>query len=93
MFNTFVMRPLKLRQINMYEQSINVTQPPIKKGKCVDLDAFSNFKTLMTCLHNQEVWVVDVELHGVEEVLQTARLSNMAVDEILVSPTNHNLNR
>ena len=45
----------------------------------------------LSCLHNQKVRIVDIELDGVEEILHAARLGHVAVDEVLVSAPNDDL--
>lgn len=42
-------------------------------------------------LHDEEVWIVHVELDRVEEVLHSTLLSVDAVDEVLVLASNHHL--
>lgn len=46
---------------------------------------------LPTHLHDQEVRIVDVELHRMEEVLYALRSGVVAVDEVFVAATNHDL--
>ena len=43
-------------------------------------------------LHDEEVRVVHVELHGAEQVLHARGSGVAAINEILVSPANHHLN-
>ena len=45
----------------------------------------------LTCLHDEEVRVVDVQLYGVEEVDDLALLHRPAVDEVLVLSSDHHL--
>lgn len=42
-------------------------------------------------MHNQEIGVVDVELYGLEEVLDCLLLSTVAVDEVFACATEHDL--
>lgn len=42
-------------------------------------------------LHDEEVRVVDVQLHAVEHGLHPAGLRNVPVDQVLVAPANHQL--
>ena len=42
-------------------------------------------------LHNQEMRVVNVERDALEEVVDALILSIDAIDEVFVSPTDHNL--
>ena len=42
-------------------------------------------------LHNQEVWIVHIELHRAKQVLYSRRRGITAVDQILVASSNHNL--
>ena len=42
-------------------------------------------------LHDQKVRIVHVEADGVEQVLNTVQLHDLAVDQVLVAATNHNL--
>ncbi len=44
-------------------------------------------------LHDEEVGIVHVQLDGPEEVTDPAVLHVAPVDQILIFPTNHNLNR
>ena len=44
-----------------------------------------------TNLHNKEMWVVNIELNRAEEILYPAVVSIAAIDEILVTTTNHHL--
>lgn len=37
-----------------------------------------------TCLHNQEMWIIDVELYGMEEVLDFILLNSASIYHILV---------
>jgi len=46
-----------------------------------------------TYLHDQKVRIVDVELDRMEQVLHTARLRVVSVDEVLVASTNDHLPR
>ena len=42
-------------------------------------------------LHNEEVGVVHIQLHGMEEILDLGGLDGVAVDEVLVLAANHDL--
>lgn len=42
-------------------------------------------------MHNQEVGVVDVELYGLEEILDCLLLSAVSVDEVFGGAAQHNL--
>jgi hypothetical protein len=42
-------------------------------------------------LHDEEMGVVDVELHGVEQVLHFVLLSDMPIDQVLVPASDGNL--
>jgi len=44
-------------------------------------------------LHDEEVGIVDVELHRMEEILDFVLLRNVAVDEVLVAPADGDLHR
>lgn len=44
-------------------------------------------------LHDEEVRVVHVELHRVEQVLHAVHLRVVPVDEVLVAPADHHLRR
>ena len=42
-------------------------------------------------LHNEEVRIVHIQLHGMEQGLHTLCLSDVTVDEVLVAPSNRDL--
>ena len=42
-------------------------------------------------LHDEEVGVVDVELHGAEQVLNACVVGVAPVDQVLVAAANHHL--
>lgn len=42
-------------------------------------------------LHNQEMWVVDVELDGLEDRLNVAGTCGVSIHQKTISSTNHNL--
>ena len=44
-------------------------------------------------LHNQEVRVVDIELNRAKEVLHSRGCGITTIDQVLITSTNHNLNR
>ena len=45
----------------------------------------------MTNLHDEKMWVVDIQAHRAEQVLHTSVVGVDSIDEILVPATNHNL--
>jgi hypothetical protein len=47
----------------------------------------------MEYLHDEEVRVVDVELHGMEEVLHARGLRRHTVDHVLVAPADDDLHQ
>jgi len=51
-----------------------------------------NFRSCMcTYLHNEEVWIVDIQLDRSEEVLYSGGRGIAPIDKILVPSSNHNL--
>ena len=44
-------------------------------------------------LHDEEVWVINVELHGSEQILHARVLSVTAIDQIFIPSTNNNLQK
>lgn len=46
-----------------------------------------------SALHDEEMWVVDIELDRSEKILDSVVLNIWSVDEILVFATNHNLEK
>ena len=42
-------------------------------------------------LHNQEVWIVDIELNRTEQVLHSGVVGIAAINEIFIPATNNNL--
>jgi len=44
-----------------------------------------------TALHDQEMWIVHIQLHRTEQVLDTRVVGITAVDEVLVAAPNHDL--
>lgn len=56
-----------------------------------DFDGFHVEDFGDSALHDEKVWVVDVELDGLEEVLDGLLLGAVAVDEVLALAAHHNL--
>mgnify|MGYP006890309527 FL=1 len=52
------------------------------------VEHFSN-----SALHNEEMRVVDIKLHWAEEILNSCIVSIAAVDQVLISASNHNLHK
>lgn len=46
-----------------------------------------------SALHDEEMGIVDIQLHWAEEILHSVVLNIWAIDEILVLTTNNNLNK
>ena len=42
-------------------------------------------------LHDQEMWIVHIQLHGTEQVLDTRVVSVTSIDEVLVAAANYDL--